>query len=1066
MSKFLIYKASAGSGKTYTLVKEYLKIVLKNPEEFRHILAITFTNKAADEMKDRVVKSLIKLSNGEDKELEKTLISEGVTTDIKQNSLIVLKNILHKYFYFSILTIDSFFQRVIRSFSKELNLHIGYTLEMDTDMVIEKITDELLDDIGEDEQLTEFLEDFVYKNIDESKDWKIENQIKNIGMEIFRERFWELKQQFEEDVLDKVKVKEIIDKIREIVFSFENEMTQLSRKANDICENNGLEISDFTRGTISYLINHIGLNKKYEPGINVYKAYNDKSAWYPKSSKKKDKIVKALDSGLDSLLHEAIDLWESEGERYNTAKALFKTIHVIGIFKDLLNKLKKYRDENKLMLISDANNIIQQITSDMAGAPFVYEKIGNHYKYFLIDEFQDTSTFQWTNLLPLIENSLSEGNLSMVVGDVKQSIYRWRNGNMRLLLDKINKHLKLFEDVIEEKTLEENRRSRKNIVEFNNKLFSGAPSFIEDNILKSKNELLENAYNESTQRPGKDKPGGYINIKYIHYDKNSEVKPYEIATLEVISIVKQLSDEKIPLKDILILTRKNDEASDLAKTLGENNIPVVSSDSLYLSNSPKVKLLVNLLKYIVDNKNILAKSEALYNCTLITCSVNEFDKIFFSNESQSKRSELSRSIEDESLFNKIIPADFFWKNESNGGVDYSKINSSLNNLSLYELIESLIRIFSLSDKPDSYLMRFMDIVLEYAAKYTGDLTGFLSWWDENWTKYSIIVPEEADALRIMTIHKAKGLQSRVVIVPYLRWQMGMKDTYMWAATDEEPFDETPFLIKASKATKRTFFAHDYKEEEELTCIDNLNLLYVAFTRPIDRLYAVVAEPGNKTMTAGVMLRSIIINNDDLKKNYNLEKNVFELGSKVIYKSDRKSEQKTIALKKYISNDLYRRITIRQKHESLKLLKDKDFSDKTSWGNLVHKALSYINKPEEVNIAIERMKQEGLITGSETEYLNDKIAQILLLDEVKRWFVTDYDVKTEKNILQPDGETIRPDRVLVKNNKAIVIDYKTGIEKEEHAAQINKYANALMNMGYSSIEKYLFYVEVPLVKQIL
>ena len=286
MSKFLVYKASAGSGKTYTLVKEYLKIVLNNPEDFRHILAITFTNKAADEMKERIVSYLAELSLGKNQGLKETLINEGVTGDITQTAQIVLKNILHKYYFFSVLTIDSFFQRIIRSFSKELNLYIGYNLELDEKDVMEKITDELLDTIGEDKELTAFLENYVYYNIDENKDWKIDKQLRDTGMEIFKERYWELKQKFEEDVLDKSKISDIIIKLRNIVSGFEKTMGDISLKSYQVMKKHNLVITDFNSGAsgvMGYLLNNIGEKKKYEPGKRALDASKDKSDWYTKS---------------------------------------------------------------------------------------------------------------------------------------------------------------------------------------------------------------------------------------------------------------------------------------------------------------------------------------------------------------------------------------------------------------------------------------------------------------------------------------------------------------------------------------------------------------------------------------------------------------------------------------------------------------------------------------------------------------------------------------------------------------------------------------------------------------
>lgn len=1059
MSKFLIYKASAGSGKTYTLVKEYLKIVLNNPDDFRHTLAITFTNKAADEMKNRIVNSLIELSEGKNEQLQNELVSEGVT-NLRENAQVVLNGILHKYYYFSVLTIDSFFQRIIRSFSKELNLYVGYTLEINDEDVMEKITDEVLDEIGQDAELTKFLEDYVYQFIDEEKGWKIDYRIKKIGMEIFKERYWELKKHFPDDVLDKSRVKVIIQQLRKIVSDFEGRMEKISIEAKEILEKYVLEIDDFKRGitgVIGYLCIKLSkAKKKYEPTKTCYEALKDRTSWYTKTSIKKTTINKAIDGGLLELLERAISLWESGEKAYKTARELLKTIHVLGVFKDLLEKLKLYRDENKSMFIPDANIILEKITSDMYGAPFLYEKIGNTYKYILIDEFQDTSTFQWFDLLPLIENSLAENGLSMVVGDVKQSIYRWRNGNMKLLLEKIYEHLSQFENVIDNRTLTENHRSRSNIVEFNNMLFSKAPDFIDNNKNIEKSALIEKAYEDCRQNQDKNKPGGYVYIEDIPDKEDLEIKTYQIATERVIEIIKGLQNENIPLKDILILTRTNKEASRLAMSLSENSIPVVSSDSLYLFNSPKVKLLISLLKYILDNSNKLAKTEALYNYSLINGIQYDLDGIF-SDCNYGKGN----------LFNSVLPNEFFSKKtESNGKTEFRRLNPSINNYSLFELIESLIRIFGLTVKPDPYMMRFMDVIFEYSKKYASDISGFLDWWKDNLEKVSIVVPEETNAVKLMTIHKAKGLQSQIVIVPFVNWKIDIKtySTFIWVSSDEEePFNEAPFLISAGGNLKNTYFEKDYYEEKELTFLDNLNLLYVAFTRPIERLYALIPESAD--WTVGKMVNRIIVSDIEMNKHYVPEKQTLEIGEKGAYPINDEKKYTTIDLEQYISNDLYKRIIILKRHESLKLFKDKDFSDKTLWGNLVHKALSYINKPDDLTFAINCMKQEGLITHDQTNKLEDEINKILTHDQIKGWFGNDYTVKAEKNLLLQGGEVIRPDRVLIKDDKAMVIDYKTGIQKEEHSAQVNKYARALTEMGYATVEKYLLYIEGPLVKEI-
>jgi ATP-dependent exoDNAse (exonuclease V) beta subunit len=447
VKNFLIYKSSAGSGKTYALVKEYLRLVLTNPENYSHTLAVTFTNKAAEEMKERIISALIGLSLGREENLRKQMKNEGVNGNIESKAKEVIQKILHRYSYFSVTTIDSFFHKVIRSFAKELKLHLGYSIILDHDLVMDRVLDELLDEIGTNRGLTKYLEDYTFYNIDDNKGWKVEFKIKELASEIFKELYWIKKENSSGLADNRDKMESFIAKLFAIIERFESDMRALSAEALKILNKYNLGIEDFPYGKggfMNYLANKLSRDD-FEPTSRVIEVYDNKKDMYSKRFNKN--VQHAVDEGLYELLRKAVDSYNNNYLKYNTAKALVKTVYVLGIFKDLENKLMAYRDENGLMLISDTNNILMSIISEN-NSPFIYEKIGNVYKNFLIDEFQDTSTFQWKNLKPLIENSLSENNFSMVAGDVKQSIYRWRNGNMMLLLKEISKDLVAFSDNI------------------------------------------------------------------------------------------------------------------------------------------------------------------------------------------------------------------------------------------------------------------------------------------------------------------------------------------------------------------------------------------------------------------------------------------------------------------------------------------------------------------------------------------------------------------------------------------------------------------------------------------
>ncbi len=1053
MPNFLIYKSSAGSGKTYTLVKEYLKIVLRNPDDFRHTLAITFTNKAADEMKTRIMEKLGELADGKEDALLKTLKNEGVTADIPSQAKKVLQNILHKYSYFSVLTIDSFFHRVIRAFAKELKLHLAYNIEIDSDKALAKITDDLLAEIGLDPDLTRYLEDFALSRVEESKDWKIEKEITRIGEEIFKERFFERKSHFKTDVTDnRETMKKFIDTINQIRDNFESVMEDCADKANEIMERFGLEIKDFPygkSGVINYLLNKIK-NGDYEPKTRVYEVYNDPKAWYGK--KFYSPVKDAVDGGLKELLEKAVKNYENNYVTYITAKELAKSIYVIGIFKDLMEKLKDYRDENRVMLISDTSNVLKQVIAE-ENSPVVYEKIGNTYKYFLIDEFQDTSTYQWQNFLPLIINSLSENHFSMVVGDVKQSIYRWRNGNMKLLLEEIYKDLHNFKKVLQDEYLDKNFRSRKEIVAFNNSFFANAAARIAESKPNNFSSYITNAYADVSQKSSGE-TGGYVNVSFIRKIKDEELSTTEKANSKLLEFVQSVLKDGFSLKDVLILARRNSEGSEIASLLMDNGYKVVSNESLMLVNSPKVKLIISLLKYIVDHKNAIAKTEALYNLVNLNKKVVSSDKIFSDHREGNNV-----------LFNSLMPEEFFKTDVVSGKADYSRINPGLNNLTLYELIERLIGIFKLNKPGDSYLLRFQDIILEYMRENNSDITSFISWWEENKSKaeYSIIVPGHEDAVRVMTIHMAKGLQAPVVIIPYANWDMEinpMKDLIWVSNEDVAPFNQSVFPVKAVSDLSNSYFARDYEEEIALTNLDNLNLIYVAFTRPVERLYVIVPERKifNK-YNAGKLIEETVTLGSGLSKNYYSMYDFFETGTKNPHKKCEEEDSiKPESLSEYISTDWFSKIVILPKHRSAGLFNTSPAFSKAKRGLLMHEILAGIKTEDDLDSAIRAAQTVGILTEEEKEQVKGEIEKVISMNEIKDWFSGNWEVKTEADILLPDGKTIRPDRVMIKDTNAVIVDYKTGKKSDLHIEQLNNYANILEQSGFKQVEKYILYLD--------
>ncbi len=1042
MSNLLIYQSSAGSGKTYTLSKEYLKLAFKCPGAFKNILAITFTNKATEEMKSRVLEFLADLSNGKNPDLEKQLIEEGVKGDIKELASVTLQKILHNYSDFSISTIDSFFNRVLRSFAKELKLPIGYEIELDQYKVQKEITKLLFKDLLKNDELKKYLEEFILTKIDEDKGWDIERDIIKLGEEIFKERFWEKKLFVSEsmehnEISDsRIKIKIILNDIYHIINNFEEYLNKIGNDALSLMNKFGLVIDDFSNkknGVGGFLINNIREKKIYNINSYVLKAYDSLEGWYVKNSKKAEVINKALNSGLYNLLKEAVDFINNKSIKYYTAKELKNILYTLGIFEDLISKLNEYRKKEKILLQSDVNNILRSLIS-YDNTPFIYEKIGSNFKNLLIDEFQDTSAFQWNNLLPLIINILSEKNKALVVGDVKQSIYRWRSGNMKLLLSQIYEDLKNFKELIKTEYLKTNRRSCKEIVVFNNSFFLKAIERISKDIVNEDfKALLLKAYNKESVEQYHLKDGGYVNISFYDNSDNERTS-YEKAEQKVLDIVKEVLLDNYSLSDILVLVRKNSEVRKISNLLTQAGYSIISTESLLLNNSPKVRIIVDLIKYICDNKNALAKTDVVYNYLE-----------YFSNE-KINYEDIFENIDE--LFLNKIPKGFFKEKES------PKIKSILNDLNIYEVCENLIQILGFNNIPDPFLINFQNVILEYSIENNSDLVSFINWWEDK--KYELFVdnPANTNAIKIMTIHKAKGLQSKIVIVPYANWKINIDGTkdLIWVSTNKEPFNKSSaYPVKAIKNLSNTYFKDDFDYECVQTRLDNLNLLYVTFTRPKERLYALVPE--KKTSDSIGKVIKDVINEFD-----NTIKNEYEIGKKQKAKEEKQNSVIVAEkMKHYISAQWYKKIIIKPKHAKVKEYIDKEFAFKTNWGIIIHQVLSNMVTTDDMQKAIEKVYLKSIITQEQKDTIKKQIEKIFENPIIKNWFSNEWEIKTENEILLKDGSYLRPDRVIIKGNEAKVIDYKTGVEKEEHKKQISKYAETLMEMGYKNVTKYLLYI---------
>ncbi|MGB9696335.1 MAG: UvrD-helicase domain-containing protein [Ignavibacteria bacterium] len=1066
--KLQICTASAGSGKTSKLAAIYIKLALRHPDAFKSILAVTFTNKATQEMKERIIRFLYSLSdipenNHEINSLLHQLENSGIQNRLKELSSTVLKNILHNYSHFSVSTIDSFFTRILHSFAREMGISYGYQIELEQRKVLDEVIERLLDKLQKGMELTDFLIDYLNYKIDNSGGWNIERDLKNLSRELLNETYWEKRfsrisgDKFIEK--QKESVRRFTQELREYKRAFVHKVQAIASKINTIFENNQLSENHFynrSRGLAPYLksLANATVDDFKLPTNSQKDAIEDlETKFFTKKTPIDNKVkeeLKALLFDLKRLFYE-----QKEGEIYKSIEIILQNIFLVEIFKDILEELISYRVDNKILLQADINLILRKIISTDT-SPFILERAALRYKHFLFDEFQDTSLFQWHNFKPLIENSLSENHETLIVGDVKQAIYRWRNGDMKLLAGGIFNDLRAFSSNMEIINLKNNHRSCQNIVSFNNLFFSKLPEFLE-----FKSELLTKTYSSNlvNQNLPEDKPGGYVNVRFIS-EPNEATENYSIKEkLEenLLQVIDEVLNDGYDLKDIVILVRRNIIGNGIAELLVKNGKQVTSSDSLLVYKSSKVKLIIGVLKLLCDEKNKLMRFEVLYEYLLNTKGLFDISLYELLEDSESLAQQLKAKL----------PPEFFSNSK-----EFS-LNPLLSSLSLYEVCELIIQIFKL-DSADPYILKFLETVDKYMKNYEGDIVSFLMWWDDNKKDISIAFPEEANAIRIMTIHSAKGLSGRVIVIPYTDWELGLDGTkdYIWVSSDNEPVGKyAPYCVKAVKGLETTLFKNDYLAEQELKHLDNINLLYVAFTRAVERLYVFVeskknsSKSTNKTTTKANNLPLLI---ESVVKNLGLASYDnpagFEFGDKNI---GPKRIQKKISkspdlqyhnLDKFISLNYFNRIVTKPYREDLQIFFNDERRQLIERGIVLHKILSKLRYRDELDRLLANVLVEETDI-SDIAVLKQSISYLVYNSPLEVYFSRDWKVLNESEIITPEIETLRPDRIVFKDDTAVVIDYKTGSQRQEDVAQINRYGAMLSKMGYKIVKKYLVYFEL-------
>ena len=613
-AQFTIYQSSAGSGKTRTLAKEYLKIALAGDTfAFKKILAITFTNKATQEMKDRILSYLRTYAQGQSDSLSAELEEELKITSgiLRKRSENVLSAILHEYSHFSICTIDAFFQKVIRAFTKEVGIGGGYKLELDQALVMEQVVDAVVEDVGVNDQLTKWVIEYSKDNLKFDRAWDVRHALRGFAEEILREDFRLIEDKVEDLISNPTYFPHIQEALVQTKAAFLNDIVAKAKQALSFIDSKGWKGEDFkySGGPFNFLVKVANAtaprdldNKNI--GVRPRKEFLEAKNWPDKKAHDAFAIEHAADTVLIPRVQEILALRDQGYELALSAELLLSQFYSFGLIADVARKLGQYKTERNVLLLSDASRLLNVIIGN-SDTPFIYEKIGSYYDYFLIDEFQDTSLLQWKNLKPLLLESLDSGKSGMIVGDVKQSIYRWRGGDLTLLQDQVQQDL--GSERVEVRELAANFRSASNVVEFNNTLFE---SLAEDLAGKGNNPRLKDAY-ASVSQSTSSKLKGEVQVEFVSPEEGGDWK--KTALSKTLEQIKFLRSQGAGLQDIAILVRKNSEGQEIARRLTEENIPVVSNESLLLTSSPSVRVLAGVLKWLSNPSDIISASEVLHD---------------------------------------------------------------------------------------------------------------------------------------------------------------------------------------------------------------------------------------------------------------------------------------------------------------------------------------------------------------------------------------------------------------------------------------------------------------------
>lgn len=1064
-SSYTIYNASAGSGKTYSLAKSYLKIILssKNPELFRSLLAITFTNKAVFEMKNRIIEYLTLFSD------EKSLSEPDAMFDelckelklapmeLKMRSEDILKHILHNYASFNISTIDGFNHQLIRSFAFDLRLNQFFEVQLDAKTLLQRAVDNLLNLAGTDDELTNLLTEFSNDKIKEDKNWDISNELFRVANMLTNENhYWQL---------DTLKKKDLEDfkALKRNLFKKKNESISIIKETAvaflNLLDENNLDKSAFKGGYAYNFFENLNENPEKEPAWGA--AWQENLASEPLYAKTNAKNLNTdLIDSLQSQIFSYFSVIKEAFGLFNFSKNALQFVVPLALLNRIQNEIELIKDEENILPIWEFNGVISSEISSQP-APFIYERIGERYRHYFIDEFQDTSVLQWKNLIPLILNAVQSENITkqkgslLLVGDAKQSIYRWRGGKAEQFMSLYSNEENPFFIKGQTINLEDNYRSLETIINFNNHFFS----FIADKFESEKyKELYLNAMqNYPESKRNKFLPEGYLSIQFVNLDTTDSSEDFEEIPSEESSLFDIFTEREITYcnaifeainhanqsgaedKDITILVRTNKEGAAVASFLSSKGRNVISPDSLLLKNIASIQFLISLLHLLYNKNSQELKVKMLFEFAGLK-GIEQIHQF------------ITKYIEE--------PIETFFN-------DHNFFVSKFHSHSLYEGITLIINCFDLSRKSDAYLTHFLDLIFDFKNTHKGGLAEFLTFWEEEKEKLSISLPEGLNAITVMTVHKSKGLSAPVIIYAFADSKLiESRNQTIWYPVSNKDFSGFDTLLVETNKSLINFEPQTeeiIRQHHEQHLLDQINVLYVAMTRPESFLYVITSLPkaatkkniksDTKTETYGSLFKSFI----EMKGQWNDDFLRYEFGNPVFPIKEKKQTSTTeglIDFQKGWTTPNYKIAT------GASLLWDTARKESIEKGNLMHELLAKVVYHSDLESVLKNALAEGMLTDEQYKIVLEQLLKLIQDEKISEFFSENYTYFIEREFIDKSGKFFRPDRIAFnpKSKQAVIIDYKTGKPNDKHHLQMRNYAHILSDLGWEVIGKYLIYLD--------